>query len=221
MKVRNIVAAAGLTLTIASFSPPMWAQVGGAGSGATGGASGLGGVSGFGMPAAGTAGSSGIFQQAPSAGQPGTQAPASAAPIGIASSDWMSNEGRGAAENSSAWPSAQRTNQEKRLRADENTLERDLSRYRALGYNIQPAAWEKWIGSEALARGDQVDAGVHFQRAAMDLRRSAEVGAYRMSAVNAYSMRSNNFDPSRHGNLTSDETNATNMHSNKSSRAAY
>jgi hypothetical protein len=221
MKVRNIVAAAGLSLTIASFSPPVWAQVGGAGSGATGGAIGLGGLSSPGMPAAGSGGPSGIFQQAPSAGQPGTQAPASAAPIGIASSDWMSNEGRGAAENSSAWPSAQRTNEEKRLRTDEKTLERDLSTYRALGYNIQPAAWEKWIGSEALARGDQVDAGVHFQRAATDLRQSAETGPYRMNAVNAYSMRSNNVDSSRHGNLTSDETNATNMHSNKSSRAAY
>lgn len=148
MKVRNIVAAAGLTLTIAGFSPPIWAQVGGAGSGATGGASGLGGVSGFGMPAAGTAGSSGIFQQAPSAGQPGTQAPASAAPIGIASSDWMSNEGRGAAENSSAWPSAQRTNQEKRLRADENTLERDLSRYRALVSISNPPRGKSGLGAK-------------------------------------------------------------------------
>jgi hypothetical protein len=219
MRVKNILAAAGLGLTIASFSPPVWAQVGGAGSGAPGGAGGFGGVSG--MPAAGTAGASDIFRQAPSAGQPGTQAPASAAPIGAASSDWMSNEGRGAANNSSAWPNAQRTNEEKRLRADEKTLERELSAYRALGYNIQPAAWEKWIGSEALARGDQVDAGVHFQRAATDLRRSVEAGKSKMSEVNAYSMRSNNFDSSRHGNLTSDETNATNMHSNKSSRAAY
>ena len=218
MKVRNIVAGAGLCLAMASFSLPVGAQVGGAGAASTGGVS--GGVSSAGMPAAG-AGVSGYFQQAPSAGQPGTQAPASAAPIGIASSDWMSNEGRDAAKNSSAWPSAQRTNEEKRLRTDEKRLERNISTYRALGYSIQPAAWEKWIGSEALARGDQVDAGVHFQRAAMDLRRSAEAGAYRMSALNAYSMRSNNFDPSRHGNLTSNETNATDMHSNKSSRAAY
>jgi hypothetical protein len=133
----------------------------------------------------------------------------------------MSNEAPGAAENSSAWPSAQRINEEKRLRADEKTLERDVSTYRALGYNIQPGAWEKWLGSEALARGDQVDARVHFQRAATDLRRSAEAGAYRMNAVNSYSTRSDNVDSSRHGNLTSDETNATDMHSNKSSRAAY
>jgi hypothetical protein len=218
MKIGNIFAAAGFSLAIASFATPVLAQVGGAGSGSTGGAIGFGGVSSPGMPAAG---SGPVFQQAPSAGQPGTQAPASAAPIGIASSDWMSNEGRGAAENSSAWPTAQRTKEETRLRVDEKTLERNVSTYRALGYNIQPAAWEKWLGSEALARGDQVDAGVHFQRAATDLRRSAEAGAYRTSTVNSYSMRSDNFDSSRHGNLTSDETNATDMHSNKSSRAAY
>src|SRR5689334_16675725 len=99
MRVRNILAVAGLSLSITSFSPPVWAQVAGGGSGSAGGGIGFSGVSG--MPAAGTGGPGGTFQQAPSAGQPGTQAPASAAPIGIASSDWMSNEVRGAAKNSS------------------------------------------------------------------------------------------------------------------------
>ena len=199
---------AGLSVALFSFAPPVFA----AGAGIS-----VGAVSG--MPVSG--GASGITMQAPSAGQPGTQAPASAAPIGIASSEFMSNEGRGAAENSSMWPSAQRTNQEKQLRTDETMLERHISIYRALGYSIQPAEWEKWLGSEALASGDQVDAEVHFQQAVMDLRRSAEAGAYAMSSANSYSMRSNNSDSSRHGNLISDETNATNMHSNSSSRKAY
>jgi hypothetical protein len=215
MSFRNILAAAGLSVALSSFAPPVFAQVGGAGAGA-GAFSGIGAP---GMPAVGTAGAGQLMWQAPSAGQPGTQAPASAAPIGIASSDWMSNEGRGSA--GILPPGPRSTNRERQLRADETTLERDISTYRALGYNIQPAAWEKWLGSESLARGDQADAGFHFQRAAMYLHRSAEAGAYTMSSINSYPMRSDNFDSSRHGNLTSDETNGTNMHSNKSSRAAY
>ena len=212
MNLRNVLVAAGVSVALSGFAPPVFAQVGGAGAIA-------GTVSG--MPAVGTAGAGDLTRQAPSAGQPGTQAPASAAPIGIASSSWMSNEGRNSAKNSSILPGPGSTNRETQLRADETTLERDISTYRALGYNIQPAAWEKWLGSEALARGDQVDAGVHFQRAAMDLRRSAEAGTYAMSSTNSYSVRSNHSNSSRLGNLTSDQTNATNMHSNRSSRAAY
>ena len=136
MNVRNILTAAGLGLTIASFAPPMLAQVSGASAGGAGGVSGFGGVSSPGMPAAGSssAGAAGYFRQAPSAGQPGTQAPSSAAPIGTSTSDWMSREGRSAANNSSVLPSRGTTDQEKRLRADEETLERDLVAYRARGY---------------------------------------------------------------------------------------
>jgi hypothetical protein len=126
----------------------------------------------------------------------------------------MSYEGRSAAENSSLFPTTGATNQERRLRADEKTLERDLVAYRARGYNIQPAKWEKWLGSEALARGDQVDAAKHFQRSANDLRRLSETGAYALQ-------RNYDSDASMHGHETSQTTSASDMHSNKSSRAVY
>jgi len=202
MKVRTLVAIAGISLTMASFTPQVFAQAGG-----------VGGTSGAaGMPAAGS-GSGGIFQQAPSAGQPGTQAPASAAPLGASTSDWMSHEDHSAVKHSSLMPSSEQISQEKQLRLQEKNLEHDIAAYRADGYKIQPAAWEKWLGSESLARGDQPDASKHFQTAAMDLRRIAEAGQHAMPL--------NNSDAGLHGNETGQMTNGTDLHSNRSSRAVY
>jgi hypothetical protein len=200
MKVRTVLAAAGLSLTVASFSVPVFAQVGVGG-----------GTVNAGVPAAG--GSTGVFQQAPSAGRPGTQAPASAAPIGTSTSDWMSKEGHSIAEHSSPIPGPQDTQLEKQLRVQETTLERDIVAYRALGYSIQPAAWEKWLGSESLARGDRIDAAKHFQKAAMDLRQLAEAGQYALRSNHSYS--------TMHGNETSEIMNAANMHSNRTSSSVY
>jgi hypothetical protein len=197
MKITNILAAAGLSLTVASFAPPVWAQVGGTSSG---------------MPGAG-AGVNGPLQQAPSAGQPGTQAPASAAPIGASTSDWMSSEGRSAAAHSSVLPQAGTANKEKRLRAEETGLERDLVAYRARGYNVQPAVWQKWLGSEALSRGDQKGAAIHFNKAKNDLRRLSEARA------NTHPNYSS--DAQLHGNETSQATSATDMHSNRGSSSVY
>ena len=229
MKVRTVLAAAGLSLTVASFSPPVFAQVGGVGS-AGGVASAVGGApTGFGaagvpgglgvggsVVSAGTPvgnGISGIFGQAPSAGQPGTQAPASAAPIGTSTSDWMSAEGSNIAEHSSLMPGPQDTQAEKQLRMREKTLERAIVAYRAYSYNVQPAAWEKWLGSESLARGDRIDATKHFDNAAMDLRKLSEAGPY--------ALRSDHSDSALHGNQTSETMNAANMHSNRSSSSVY
>jgi hypothetical protein len=232
MKVRTVLAAAGLSLAVASFSPPVFAQVGGVGAGGSAGgvASAVGGApAGFGaagvpgglgvggsavsagMPVAN--GISGIFGQAPSAGQPGTQAPASAAPIGTSTSDWMSAEGGSIADQSPLIPGPQDTELEKQLRTRETTLERDIGAYRAYSYNVQPAAWEKWLGSECLARGDRVDAAKHFQNAATDLRQLSEAGPY--------ALRSNHPDSTLHGNQTSEIMNAANMHSNRSSSSVY
>src|SRR5581483_6509936 len=151
--------------------------------------------------------------QAPSAGQPGTQAPASAAPIGASTSDWMSAEGASVAKHSSPMPGPQDTQLEKQLRLRETTLERDIVAYRAYSYNVQPAAWEKWLGSEALARGDRIDAAKHFQNAATYLRRLSEAGPY--------ALRSDHSDSALHGSQTSEIMNASNMHSNRSSSSVY
>jgi hypothetical protein len=213
MKVRTVLAAVGLGLSVASFSPPVFAQAGGAGAGAAVGGGGAGaGIAGAtsGMPAGSP---SGLFQSAPSAGQPGTQAPASAAPIGASTSDWMSHDGRSIAEHSSPIFGPQDTELETRLRAQETTLEREIAAYRASGYTFPAAMWEKWLGSEALGRGDRVDAANHFQNAATDLRRSLEAGQY--------ARESNRSDATLHGNQTSQMTNAANIHSEKSSRSVY
>ena len=216
MKVRNVLAVAGLTVALASFAPPVFAQVGTAAPSA--------GVL-SGMPGVGLNGTTaGIFQGAPSAGQPGTQAPASAAPIGTATSDWMSSEGRAAAENSAIFPGPEATRDEKQLRLDENALEREIVAYRVRGYNIGPAAWQKWLGSEALARGDQADSARHFQLAATELRRAGYPSEASRSndppETSRYS-RAEQSDATLHGNQTSQETNGTNLHSNRSSRTAY
>ena len=232
MKVRTVLAAAGLSLTVASFSAPVFAQVGGASAGGSVGgvASAVGGATaGFGTAGVpggvGFGGSgisagmlvaneiSGIFGQAPSANQPETQAPASATPIGTSTSDWMSTEGGSIAEHSPLMPGPQDTELEKQLRTRETTLERDIVAYRAYSYNVQPAAWEKWLGSECLARGDRVDAAKHFQNAATDLRQLSEAGPY--------AFRSNHSDSTLHGNQTSEIMNAANMHSNSSSSSVY
>jgi hypothetical protein len=125
----------------------------------------------------------------------------------------MSREGRGVAEHSSLIPGSQSIQREKGLRVEETTLERDISTYRAYGYNVQPAAWEKWLGSEALGRGDRTDAAMHFQKAAMDLRQVAEAGRYAPRSDNSFS--------TLNGNETSQVFNGAAMHSNRTSRSVY
>jgi hypothetical protein len=199
VKISKLVAAAGLTVAIGGFAPCVFAQTG------AGGASG-GGVS-AGVPAAGGAGGS-ITSQAPSAGQPGTQAPASAAPVGSASSDYMSNEGANAAANSSiSGPAAQ--NQETRTRWFEAKVERDIVAARANGINVAKAQHEKWLGSTALSKGDRAGAMGHFETAQRDLQTQGFRSSPNESSTNL------------HGNETSQNSNAADMHSNRGTSAAY
>lgn len=69
MNISKILTAAGLTVAIGGFAPSVFAQAGG----------GAGGGAGAGAPAVAGSGAN-MTHQAPSEGQPGTQAPASTAP---------------------------------------------------------------------------------------------------------------------------------------------
>lgn len=194
MKISKIVASAGLSLAISGFAPCVFAQ-------APGGA---------GAPAAGMPGG-GVMQQAPAEGRPGTQAPASAAPIGSASSDYMSNEDANAPANSSIkGPSAQ--NQETRARWWETKVQRDIVAARNNGTNVSKAQHQKWLGSEALSKGDQHGAIRHFELAERDLREG-----YSVSRNSVQYNRDNNL----HANETDQPSNAVNMHSNRGANAAY
>jgi hypothetical protein len=103
-----------------------------------------------------------MTNQTPSAGQPGTQAPASAAPVGSASSDYMSSESANGPQNSSAnGPSAQ--NEETQARRLETKVERDIGSARSNGLNVAKAAHQKWLGSTALSKGDRVRRYAPFQ----------------------------------------------------------
>ncbi|HJU12632.1 MAG TPA: hypothetical protein VJ728_17235 [Candidatus Binataceae bacterium] len=194
MKISKWVAAAGLTVAIGALAPSVFAQ------------SGAGGAS-AGMPATGSAGS--ITGQAPSAGQPGTQAPASAAPVGSASSDYMSNEGANAPASSSiSGPAAQ--NKETRARWLETKVERDIVAARANGVNVAEAQHHKWLGSTALSKGDRAGAMRHFEIAERDLQRAgSRIGGTNESSTNL------------HGNETSQNPNAAHMHSITGTNAAY
>src|SRR5437764_12753964 len=121
MNISKVVTAAGLTIAIGAFAPSVFAQAG---------AGGVGGVAPGGAPV--PSGTGATMGQAPAAGQPGTQAPASAAPVGAASSDYMSNEGaKGAKESSMSGPAA--TNSETHARSLETRVERDIVAARANG----------------------------------------------------------------------------------------
>src|SRR4051794_17530017 len=159
MKISKITAAAGLSLALGAFAPPVFAQAGGAGGG--------GATSGGGMPST-TGSGANVNNSSPSEGQPGTQAPSSAAPVGSSSSDYMSSESPSAAANSG--PSGtSATNNETQLRSTEVGLERDITTARQNGKNVSKAQHQKWLGSMALAKGDRVSAQHHFQRAKHDL----------------------------------------------------
>lgn len=137
MVISKIVAAAGLAVAIGAFAPCAFAQAGGGAAGAA-----RGGVV-SGAPAASGGGM--MTNQAPSAGQPGTQAPASAAPVGSASSDYMSSETANGPQNSSvSGPSAQ--NEETRARRLETKVERDIGAARSNGVNVAKATHQKWLG---------------------------------------------------------------------------
>jgi hypothetical protein len=199
MKISKIIAAAGLTVAVGAFAPSAFAQVGGA----------------AGVPAVG---GTNITGQAPSAGQPGTQAPASAAPVGSAQSDYMSSESPNAPQNSSiSGPSA--TNKETRARWLETKVERDIVSARSNGVNVGKAAHQKWLGSVALSKGDRVDAIQHFNRAERDLRAA---GFNVSNAAGSNVSRPNNLPRSNlHGNETSQELNGADMNSNRGTNAAY
>jgi hypothetical protein len=203
MKFGKIAAAAGLSLALGAFAPPVFAQAGGGGGGGSA-------ATGGGMPATSGSGQS-VTNGSPSEGQPGTQAPSSAAPLGNASSDYMSSEGPNAAANSA--PSGQSaTNSETQLRRTEVGIERDITTARHNGLNVPKAEHQKWLGSMALAKGDRVSAMRHFDRAKRDL---ATQGG------NAGATSQNESRSNLHANETSQPANAANMHSNNGASSAY
>lgn len=156
MQIRKVLTAAGLTIAMGAFAPCVFAQAG---------AGGVGGAATGGVPVTSGSGNT-ITGQAPSAGAPGTQAPASAAPVGSASSDYMAHEGANGPENSSmSGPAA--TNSETHARWLETKAERDIVAARSQGMNVAKAQHQKWLGSEALSKGDRPGAIRHFERAEM------------------------------------------------------
>jgi hypothetical protein len=201
MKFSKVATAAALTIAVGAIAPSVFAQ---------GGAPGGGGAPAGGIPAAGT---NGITNQAPYAGQPGTQAPASAAPIGAASSDYMANEGAHGAKNSSmSGPAA--INSETYARSLETEVERDLVAARTKGINVAKAQHHKWLGSMALSKGDRPGAVRDFQRAENELRAEG-------FRVSGNGLQANDSRTNLNANETSQDPNAVNMHSNRGANAAY
>jgi hypothetical protein len=180
MNIGRLLSIAGLTLTIGSLAPCAFAQGGAA------------------------------VNQAPSLGQPGTQAPASAAPIGSASSDYMSHEGNTHANV--ATPAS--TNDEIQARRTETAVERDIVAAKARGVNVATAQRQKWLGSIALSKGDRTEAMRHFNRAKVDLRKAG----YRVGQNN---VQLNDNRTNLNANETDQTPNAANMHPNSGAAAAY
>jgi hypothetical protein len=197
MKFSKVVSAAALTITIGALTPSVFAQAP------------AGGAPAGGMPVTGTNG----INQAPSAGQPGTQAPASPAPIGAASSDYMANEGANGAKNSSmSGPAA--TNSDIYARSLETRVERDLVAARARGMNVAKAQHQKWLGSMALSKGDRPGAVRHFQRAEDELRTEG-------FRVSSNGVQANDAQSNLNANEISQDPNAVNMHANNGANAAF
>jgi hypothetical protein len=200
MKIGKTLTAAGLTVAIGAFAPSVFAfGAGGVGSGAPG------------MPA--TSSGQSVTQETPAEGQPGTQAPASASPIGSASSDYMSNEGAdGPADSSMSGPSSQYS--ETRARALETTVEREIVAARADGMDVASAEHQKWLGSTALSQGDRDGAMRHFDLAQNDLR------AERFP-VSGNNVQYNNSWTNLNANDTSQNASGSDMQPNRGTNDAY
>jgi hypothetical protein len=134
----------------------------------------------------------------------------------------MANEGANGAKNSSmTGPGA--TNSETHARWWETKVERDIVAARANGVNVAKAQHHKWLGSEALSKGDRPGAMRHFQQAENDLRAQG----FRVSQNNAQynnsraNMQYNNSRTNLNANETSQNPNASNMHSNRGANTAY
>jgi hypothetical protein len=180
MNISRLLSIAGLTLTIGALAPCAFAQGGAA------------------------------VNQAPSLGQPGTQAPASAAPIGSASSDYMSHEGNPHMQE----PTPASTRNEIQARETETAVEREIVAAKAHGVNVATAERQKWLGSIALSKGDRTAAMSHFNRAKVDLRKAG----YRVGRNN---VQLNDNRTNLNANETDQTPNATNMHPNSGAEGAY
>jgi hypothetical protein len=194
MNVKRIAAAAGLALSMAVFAPPVFAQIAG---GAVGGLEGGNSLTG----------------SAPALGQPGTEHPASGAPLGAASSDFMSSEhGHPSHEFVPPGTSARQERDARQLEVDTG---RDIVAARAQGLNVAKAQRQRWLGSYALVNGDRTNALRHFRVAEQDLRTQG----YNRTAMNGRAK----VNESR-TNLNAEETDQTpdaaNMHPNQA-RSVY
>ena len=155
MKIRN-TAIAGMVLSLALFTAPAFAQ-----SAAGVGAAGAPGASGSGER---------MTDTSPSRGAPGTQAPASAAPVGSAESKWMAQEGRDAANRADV--GTNQTPREQRARSLQTATGREIALARAQGVPTAKAEHQRWLGSVALQKGDQIGAIRHFDRSRSELRQA-------------------------------------------------
>jgi hypothetical protein len=181
MEIRKLATAGTLILTLGTFAPPVFAQVAG-------------------MPA-------GNMPESPAAGQPGTEAPASAAPIGAGESAYMSHEQAQHASNGPTSLSA-KTREEEQANRMEVSLERQIVAARARGADVAAAQHQKWLGSIALRKGNRSEALRDFTKAQHDL---SNVRLSNNSAQNNH-LRAKETDQT---------PNAVNMHPNKSATTAY
>jgi hypothetical protein len=142
LKVNGTLAAAGAALFLVSLSPVAFAQAG---------------------PAT---------TSCDTAGTPGTEAPASPAPISKISRDWMSHENSASTSNSQyvSSISQQQIAAEERARLEEARLVREIILARMQRHNADAAARNQWLGSISLARGNRAMAENYFRRAEADLR---------------------------------------------------
>lgn len=152
------------------------------------------------LPGAGTMA---VVESAPSAGLPGTNAPASAAPIGSTESDWMSHEVATSTSHAESTPLANEVKAEESARMEETELIRNIVAERAEGRNVDRAERQQWLGSISLARGERRMAKNYFQKAEADLKAARTTS----SNVDAYGL-----------DLTPD---ASNLHPNNGALVSY
>jgi hypothetical protein len=136
---------------------------------------------------------------------PGSEAPASPAPVGKMSSDWMSHEDSALISQNSAFslPTANRVQAEEQARLEESQLVRKLVLARSQGRNIDPAARNQWLGTISLARGDEAMAENYFHRAEVDLQTDQTARRH----VDALGL--------------GDDANAANLHPNTDTATSY
>jgi hypothetical protein len=186
MNLKKLVTVASLILAVGAFAPAIFAQVGGV-TRVTGG--------------------SNVVPESPSNGQPGTEMPASAAPVGAGEAAYMSHEN---VRHRSEAPSSLHTEikEEEQANRMEVMLERQIDAARARGGDVAAAQRERGLGSISLRKGRRREALSYFANAERDL--------------NNQRLSDNSIQNSRLRVKETDQTpNAVNMHPNSSASTTY